>query len=138
MSSKPIYITEFDLHRLQKLIQESQYTNYRKSNYLDTLKKELDRAKIVAPELIPSNIITMNSRVVLQDIETGEEETYTLVFPEDADIELNKVSVLAPIGTGMIGYEVGDVFDWPVPSGFRNLKVMKIIYQPEASGDFHL
>jgi len=138
MSSKPIFITEFDLHRLQKLIQESQYTNYRKSNYLDTLKKELDRAKIVAPELIPSNIITMNSRVVLQDIETGEEETYTLVFPEDSDIEQNKVSVLAPIGTGMIGYEVGDVFDWPVPSGVRQLKVMRIIYQPESSGDFHL
>jgi len=138
MSSKPIYITEFDLQRLQKLIQESQYTNYRKSSYLDTLKKELDRAKIVAPAMIPPNVITMNSRVVLKDIESGEEETYTLVFPEDADIEKNKVSVLAPIGTGMIGYEVGDVFDWPVPSGFRNLKVMKIIYQPESSGDFHL
>ncbi|MHB8135478.1 MAG: nucleoside diphosphate kinase regulator [Anaerolineaceae bacterium] len=138
MSSKPIYITEFDLQRLQKLIQESQYTNYRKSSYLETLKKELDRAKIVAPTMIPPNVITMNSRVVLKDIESGEEETYTLVFPEDADMEQNKVSVLAPIGTGMIGYEVGDVFDWPVPSGFRNLKVMKIIYQPESSGDFHL
>ncbi|KAB2835548.1 MAG: transcription elongation factor GreAB, partial [Candidatus Brocadia sp.] len=76
--------------------------------------------------------------VVLQDLETGEEETYTLVFPENADIARGKISILAPIGTAMLGYEAGDAFEWKVPAGKRRLKVKQILYQPEAAGDYHL
>jgi regulator of nucleoside diphosphate kinase len=61
-----------------------------------------------------------------------------LVFPENADLKQGKVSILAPIGTAMLGYEVGDIFEWDVPAGKRRLKVKRIIYQPEASGDYHL
>jgi regulator of nucleoside diphosphate kinase len=138
MSAKPIYITQFDLQRLESLLREAQYTNYHKSSYLEELKSEIGRAIIVSPKDIPETTITMNSQVALQDLETGEEEIYTLVFPEEANLEQNKVSVLAPIGTAMIGYEVGDVFEWAVPSGVRKLKVSRVIYQPESSGDFHL
>jgi len=138
MSSKPIQITEFDLERLKKLLFEARYNEYRKSQYLENLQMEIDRANVVSPKDIPGDVITMNSTVSLVDLETGEEEVYTLVFPEDADLGQRKISVLAPIGTAMLGYEVGDVFEWDVPAGKRNLRVEKIIYQPEASGDYHL
>jgi regulator of nucleoside diphosphate kinase len=138
MSGKPIYITQPDLERLRKLLREAQYTEYRKSEYLDRLQMEIDRAIVVAPQDIPGDVVTMNSRVCLVDIDTEEEEIYTLVYPENADLKLGKVSVLAPIGTAMLGYEVGDIFEWEVPAGKRKLRVEKILYQPEASGDYHL
>jgi regulator of nucleoside diphosphate kinase len=64
--------------------------------------------------------------------------TCTLVFPDDADIDQNRISVLAPIGTAMLGYSVGDAFEWQVPAGLTRFKVKEILYQPEASGDYHL
>ncbi|MBP1704039.1 MAG: rnk [Chloroflexi bacterium] len=138
MGGKPIRITEFDLNRLKRLLQEAQYTEYRNSEYLDRLGMEIDRAEIVSPQDIPSDVVTMNSRVCLVDLDSGEEEVYTLVFPENADLEQGKLSVFAPIGTAMLGYEVGDIFEWEVPDGKRRLRVKEILYQPEASGDYHL
>jgi regulator of nucleoside diphosphate kinase len=138
MSTREIYITEYDLERLVSLIEKSPQTVYRKSDYLKSLQTEMARAKIVAPTKVPGDVITMNSTVLLQDMETGDEMEYTLVFPEDADMTKGKVSVLAPIGTAMLGYRVGDEFTWEVPAGTRRLLVKKIIYQPEAAGDYHL
>ncbi len=80
----------------------------------------------------------MNSKVALSDIDTSEEMTYTIVFPKDANIDEGKISVLAPMGTAMLGYRVGDIIEWQVPAGKRRIKIEKILYQPEASGDFHL
>jgi regulator of nucleoside diphosphate kinase len=138
VSSKPIQITEFDLQRLNKLIEEAQHTEYRGSEYLARLQAELARAQVVTPQAISHETITMNSKVVLIDLATQEEETYTLVFPENADIGQGKISILAPIGTAMLGYGIGDVFEWEVPAGKRKLKVKQIVYQPEAAGDYHL
>ena len=138
MENKPIYITKLDLERLQKLLLDSQSTEYRKSEYLEKLRMEIQRAMVVSPQEIPADVITMNSAVHLKDIDTGEDETYTLVFPEDANLEEGKISVLAPIGTAMLGYKVGDIFEWDVPAGKRRLQVKKILYQPESSGDFDL
>ena len=138
MNEKAIHITELDRKRLLDLIQAAQSGEYRRSVYLEDLRGELERAQIVAPQEIPGDVITMNSTVALTDLDTGEQETYTLVYPDDADMTQDKVSILAPIGTAMLGYRVGDVFEWEVPSGKRRLQVTKILYQPEASGDFDL
>lgn len=138
MSERIIQITELDQKRLIDLIQEAQSGEYRKSVYLENLRGELERAQIVAPQEIPGDVITMNSTVALTDLDTGEEETYTLVYPENANTTQGKVSILAPIGTAMLGYRAGDVFEWEVPAGKRRLKVEKILYQPEASGDYDL
>ncbi len=138
MSGKPIHITEFDHKRLKQLLFDAEYTEYRKSDYLKKLRAEIDRAVIVLPKDIPSDVITMNSIVSIEDLNTNEEEIYTLVFPENADLSQGKISILAPIGTAMLGYEVGDTFEWEVPAGIRRLRVKKILYQPEASGDYHL
>jgi len=138
MANRPIYITTFDKERLSSLLVEAKRSGYRGSEYLEKLEKELARAKTVTPKEIPADVITMNSTVLFEDIDTGENETFTLVFPEDADILESKISIMAPIGTAMLGYRVGDTFNWEVPDGVRRLKVIKILFQPEASGNFEL
>jgi regulator of nucleoside diphosphate kinase len=138
MNEKQIVITEQDRKRLIDLILDAQSGEYRGSIYLDQLRGELHRAQIVAPQDIPADTITMNSKVALLDLDTREEEIYTLVYPENADSAEGKISVLAPIGTAMLGYRVGDVFEWDVPAGKRRLKVDRILYQPESAGDYDL
>jgi len=138
MTEKQIYITELDLKRLKDLIADAQSSEYRGSVYLERLRDELERASVVPSREIPGTVITMNSTVRLIDLETSEPETYTLVYPENAEPAAGKVSILAPVGTAMLGYAVGDVFEWEVPAGMRRLKVDAILYQPEAAGDFDL
>ena len=99
---------------------------------------EINRAIVVAPQDIPGDVVTMNSTVSLEDLDTREDELFTLVFPENADLSQGKLSVFAPIGTALLGYKVGDIFEWEVPDGKRRLLIKKILYQPEASGDYDL
>jgi regulator of nucleoside diphosphate kinase len=106
--------------------------------HLYDLKAELDCATIVRPDDAPQDVVTMNSTIVLRDLDTQEVETYTLVYPEQADIANGKLSVLAPIGTAVLGQCVGDVLRWRVPAGRRRLKIEQVVYQPEREGAFHL
>lgn len=129
-----IYITQDDYNRLVVMISEREKSAAKDSSYLVSLRQELDRATIVPSDKIPPQIITMHSRARLKDMDSGEEMVYTLVFPDEADAAANKVSILAPVGTAMIGCKAGDTVTWLVPAGTRRLKVMKIMYQPEASG----
>ena len=138
MEERTIYITEYDLKRLRELIEEARRMDRRGNEYLDSLDAELSRGKVVAPTEVPPDVVTMNSKVSLMDLDTHEEMVYILVFPQDADRTQSKISVLAPIGTAMLGYRVGDVFEWQVPDGIRRLQVKQILYQPEASGDYQL
>jgi len=124
--------------RLRNLLEDAKATGYRGRDDLKELEAELNRGTVVAPQEVPGDVITMNSKARLIDLDTGEEMIYTLVFPDDADIDQNKISVLAPIGTAMLGYRVGDTFEWQVPEGLRRLSVEEILYQPEAAGDYHL
>jgi regulator of nucleoside diphosphate kinase len=130
-----IYITEFDRERLLTLLGNSSAAASDGEDARD-LEEELERAEVVAPEEIPPDVITMNSRVRLTDLERGETLEYTLVFPHEADYDAGKISILAPIGTALLGYRVGHVIEWPVPAGVRRLRVEAILYQPEAAGDF--
>lgn len=136
MKQNTIYVTRADADKLKTAIWEAQGTEYRGSLYIQKLKAELGRAKIIEPQDTPPDVITMNSKASLLDVETGETMDFTLVLPDQADINLGKISVLAPIGTGMLGCRVGDTFEWDTPGGKRTLRVTKIVYQPEASGNF--
>lgn len=133
MVERQIVITQHDADRLRTLIDEMDDFGGRKD--LAALAGELDRATIVAPKAIPSNTVTMNSSVILRDVEQSKEKTITLVFPADADIDAGAISVLAPVGTAILGFKEGDVIEWPVPSGLRRFLVEKVLYQPEAAGD---
>ena len=138
MEQRTIHITENDLRRLKEFLQDGRRVKLRKNEDLDHLEAELARAKVVPAKDVPADVITMNSSVQLVDLDTHEETTYTLVFPKDADMSRGKISVLAPIGTAMLGYRVGDTFTWKVPQGVRRFQVKKVLYQPEAAGDLHL
>jgi regulator of nucleoside diphosphate kinase len=101
---------------------------------METLQGELDRAHIVNPTAVPHDVVTMNSRVRLTDVETNEEQVYTVVFPSESNLSQGKISILAPIGTAILGYRVGDTVEWCVPGGIRKLRIEEILYQPEAAG----
>ncbi len=105
---------------------------------LADLMYELSRCVVVPADEIPPNVITMRSRVRLRDLDTDSTFEYTLVYPGEADFAKGKISIVAPIGTAMIGYSEGDEIEWEVPGGHRRLMVEAILYQPEAAGDSHL
>lgn len=138
MTQRAIYVTQTDLSRLQNLIIETRRVEMRKTEYLEKLENELTRANIVPSKEIPSDVITMNSTAILLDTTTNDEMQVTLVYPDNANVEEGKISVLAPIGTAMIGYKTGDIFEWQVPDGIRKLKVVQVLFQPEAEGNFDL
>ena len=138
MADRTIHITKYDMDRLTELIDGLRLSPKTNQANLDLLEKELYRAVLVDPPNIPRDVITMNSKVIITDTESGEKTTYTLVFPSAANISENKLSIMAPLGMALLGYRTGDIIEWPVPSGVRKLKVDEIIYQPEAAGDYHL
>jgi len=133
-----IYITELDYDRLNGLIDRTRERNGVDKEYLNKLEAELERAEVVEANEIPADVITMRSKVRLKDLVSGESNTYSLVFPTESDFAEGKISVLAPIGTAILGYRLGDTIEWQVPSGLRRLKVEEILYQPESAGDHEL
>ena len=138
MSQRQIIITDVDRNRLRDLLTTEFVQVIGPVEYLDDLKAELRRAKIVPPEKVPRNVVTMNSSVVLRDLSSRELETYTLVFPEDADIAQGRLSVLAPVGTAILGQRIGDELKWRVPEGWRKFKIERVLYQPEREGVFDI
>lgn len=97
------------------------------------LEGELDRAHVVSGRRVPADVVTMNTRVRMTDLDTGKKLTYTLVFPHEANFSQGKISVLAPIGTAILGYRTGNVIEWNVPGGRRRLRIEEILRQPEAA-----
>jgi len=138
LAADDIFITEYDAQRLRALLSGSGIPEGTEADSVDNLRHELSRAKILAPRDIPPDVVTMNSRVCLVDLETGDEEAFTLAFPDDADVEQGRISVLAPVGIAMLGYRTGDVFTWKVPKGECRFRIKEISFQPEASGNFEL
>ena len=134
-----IYITKADHERLSKLIEIArEREGVANREYVDRLEEELDHAEVVQQKDIPADVITMRSMVRLKDLNTSEEMIYRLVFPTEANYDEGKISILAPIGTAMLGYRRGDVIEWEVPSGVRRLSVEEVLYQPESKGEYHL
>ena len=138
MKKRKIYITEFDKMRLEELIDVAAEFGDHARKDLEFLAGELDRVEIVPSKDIPADVVTMNSKIVLRDLDTAETMTYVLVFPRNANISAGTISILAPVGTAILGYAKGDTVEWSVPSGLRRLRIEEIVYQPEAAGDYHL
>jgi regulator of nucleoside diphosphate kinase len=133
MMERTIQITNSDLARLEKLLEGGRRSSQRDLAHLESLRVELERAEIVEDSEVPSDVITMHSRILVQDLTTGGNIIYTLVYPNEADLSLNKVSVLAPIGTAFLGYRTGDIIAWNMPGGTRRFLVKDVLFQPEAS-----
>ena len=134
-----IYITEKDRERLGALVERVRDQNQREDfAYISRLEEELEFAEIVPPEDIRADIITMRSKVRLKDLDTDEEMDYALVFPTEADSSEGKISVLAPLGTAILGYREGDTIEFQAPARLRRLKVIDVLYQPESTGNYDL
>jgi regulator of nucleoside diphosphate kinase len=138
MSERPIEMTATDAQRLRKLIEYLEGRSGSDHASLLRLQREVERAHIVAPETVGRRVVTMQSRVLLVDVDTGESSTFVLVFPEHADFRAGRLSVLAPVGMAILGYREGDVVEWEVPAGVRRIRIKKVLYQPEAAGHEHL
>lgn len=128
--STDIYITEIDKARLQGLIELEQ------GPAIVELEHELERAIVVKPQQVARNVVTMNSRALLQL--DDEEMEVALVYPEDADSRAGKFSVCSDVGAAILGYQEGDAIDWRISDRTRRIGIRKVLYQPEAAGDFHL
>jgi regulator of nucleoside diphosphate kinase len=130
----PIIVSSLDLQRLERLLAR-EMTGYLPE--AEALQGELDRATVVEPMEIPPQVVTMNSIVRFRDEMTGEDHELTLVYPESRN-QPATVSVLAPIGSALLGLSVGQSIDWQIPSGrATRLRVLEIVRQPEAMGEYH-
>ncbi len=128
--NRKIYITSTDKRNLQKLIEDAEL-ELKNEDHIRDLDEELNRAEIVDIKQLSPKFIMMNTKVLLSL--DGFDEEVSLVYPDDADVINNKISVFSPIGTAILGYSEGDIIEWKVPSGVTTITVKKIIYQPEAA-----
>ncbi|MBN8893488.1 MAG: nucleoside diphosphate kinase regulator [Rhodanobacter sp.] len=134
MSHSAITVSRIDLDRIEALLERLPAAE---ADKLQALRAELDRADVVEPADMPPHIVTMNSTVVFEDESDGEKLTLTLVYPAGAGAP-GTVSILAPVGSALLGLARGQQIDWPMPDGRkRRLKVLEITYQPEAAGHLH-
>jgi regulator of nucleoside diphosphate kinase len=135
MSNKrQVIISKDDRSRLNAIFASEFAAAFSDKPYLQALRRELDAAEVVNSDEIPPDVVTMNSTVRLRQLRSQEVETYTLVYPAKADIAEGKLSVLAPIGTAILGYRVGDSIDWQVPSGTIRFRIEELVFQPERDG----
>jgi regulator of nucleoside diphosphate kinase len=102
------------------------------------LVERLDKAKLLPQNQIAGNVITMNSRVKLKDVTTNRVAEITITYPQDAEPRERRVSVFSEIGLALLGRKEHDIVSWPVPNGVGRFLVEKVMYQPEASGDYFL
>jgi len=135
---REIYITSQDLKCLKKELSMAGVSYSHGRDDLQLLAKELDRAKIIEASEIPDKIVTMNTRLIFRDLDDDSTMEVTIVFPIDANINKGKISVFSPIGTALLGYSEGDIIEWKVPAGITRIRIEKVLYQPEASGEFNL
>jgi regulator of nucleoside diphosphate kinase len=132
-----ILITTVNFARLEQLI--ATYAAQRDRDALTALEEELGRAEVMDPTRIPPDVVTMNSTVRFLEEQTGEEQEVTLVYPAEADFAHHRVSILAPLGSALLGLRVGQAIEWPVPSGqVKRFRVLAVTHQPEAVGKYHL
>jgi regulator of nucleoside diphosphate kinase len=130
----PITVSSLDLQRIEALLESDSYKNL---PGIAALEAELHRANIVEPNEVPPGLITMNSKVRFIDEATDGEYGLTLVYP-NSNNPPGAVSILAPVGSALLGLSVGQSIAWQVPGGRElRLRVLEVIYQPEASGEYH-
>ena len=132
MTREQIVITREDKRRLQRILPRIG-TEYVDREDLILLAEEIERAVEVEPHDVPADVVTLNSTVRVTDLESAATTDYTIVMPGEANYEAGKISVLAPLGTALLGYRVGDEIEWEVPRGVRRLRIEAVLFQPEAA-----
>ncbi|MRT93726.1 nucleoside diphosphate kinase regulator [Ancylomarina sp. 16SWW S1-10-2] len=133
-----LIINRLDYTRIKECIIDAKRNKSINDIEAKELVVELNSAKIVEPQDVPSNIVTMNSIVKLSFLDSKKQVQFTIVYPDEASMKEYRISIFSPIATALIGYKVGDVVEWLIPSGLTQLRIDEIVYQPEAAGNFDL
>ncbi len=123
---KTIFITSEDHHRLRTIVDMLDGYGKKSCGQSGKLQRELDRAVVLEAWAIPLGVVTINSRVRLRDLDTGETEEWVLSMPEFADPDRRRISVLAPIGTAILGFSEDDEIEWETPGGIRKFKLERV------------
>ena len=131
MKSHSIIVSDADMDRLSRLVMALKHSLFRDQLQVEFLNQTLESAEVAASERIPRDIIRMNSRIQVLDLDTGKKELYRLVFPEQADMSTGLISVLAPVGIALLGHKEGEVIEARVPGGTRRLKVERVRFKCE-------
>ncbi len=126
---RPIVISEPDARLLRGLL-SSRSSASRDQEHLEELRSELERAQVLEPSKVSANVVTMNRRVRIVDLSSGHQQELTLVRPTEADVSARRISVLAPLGTALLGNREGDEVEWLMPGGIRRLRIDSV--QPES------
>ena len=134
MKSRSIIVTDADMDRLSRLVRALKHSLFRDQLQLESLDKTLEFAEVISSKRIPRDVIRMNSRIRVLDLDTRKKEPYTLVFPEHADVSTSRISVLAPVGTALLGRRKRDIIDVKVPGGIRRLRVVHVLYRTDIAG----
>jgi regulator of nucleoside diphosphate kinase len=130
----PIQITVGHMDRLRAVVER--HAGGVQDAAAEMLEAELDRAQVVPENDAPREVVGMHARVLYEDVDTGERREVVLVYPEEADVRRSWISVLAPIGTALLGLSTGQPISWPVPGGrTRTIRVVSVVYPPDAAGD---
>ena len=122
-----------DALKLSALLRRHSSASLRDQDHMRKLQAEIERAIVVEPDAMPPDVITMGSGVCVRDLVTGASSTYTLVFPAEANVAARRLSVLAPVGTALLGYRQGDEIVWDIPSGVRRLRIELVTPDSDAS-----
>ncbi|WP_038054149.1 nucleoside diphosphate kinase regulator [Thioalkalivibrio sp. ALJ1] len=135
MNKPKIVVSTTDMERLDKLLESLPADAFPGKTDLEA---ELDRADVVDSHAIPGSVVTMNSRVRFRVIESGDEFSMTLVYPRDVDESGGTLSILAPVGSALLGLSEGDEIGWPRPGGGQmHVQIEEVEYQPERAGEYH-
>lgn len=127
---RKIMVTDADEQRLRRMLD---HVDGRDAQVAERLESELMDAEVVAADALPPDVVSMDSVVVYED-DRGHRSRVKLVYP-DVVADEPRVSVLAPVGTALLGVTVGETVEWPLPNGrTKKLRVLEITYQPEAAG----
>lgn len=136
MNRRPqVIISSNDADRLERLLASLPANAFPGKNALEA---ELDRADVVDPHEVPPNVVTMNSTVKFKVQSSDEEFCMTLVYPKDVDDSGGTISILAPVGSALLGLSQGDEIEWPRPGGGTlRVRIEEVVYQPERAGEYH-
>lgn len=121
-----IVVREIDARRLRGLLAARRDSTLRDEAHLDELESELERALLVSEDAMPPDVVVMDSAVCVRDLANDERREFTLVYPAEADPGVGRISVLAPLGTALLGFREGDEVEWLMPGGLRRLRIEQV------------
>ncbi|MCR6642033.1 MAG: nucleoside diphosphate kinase regulator [Sporocytophaga sp.] len=133
-----LVMNRLDYARIKKSIIDLKQSRAISPEELEKLNGELNAAKIVDPDKVPIDVVTMNSIVRIQFRNSGKVLQFKIVYPDEANLKENKISIFSPVATALLGYRAGDEVEWIVPGGVTKILIEEIVYQPEAAGHFNL